>query len=302
MKRDGMVLMMTLLLIAVLMGLSALVLTQSEKLSRLGNDTFSKSSSMKIVNDLQKQLPSLLYGINTAEELDLTMRLPLQLESKNRDFIMKMQFSSPYGRLNINTLVDSDGKINESKTALFNRIFSIYSVTDSDILIKLVSDTIDTDTSERGEGTEISISNPDVNNGKIANFEQFNHILERYVELTRDTSVLSIPWDRYIGFEGDKMDFNALNPETLTLILPTVSAEKIRSLTLFRTKAYVSKEEAIAAEPALASVFDNHFFIYTSGIAYNLLCDLHVTENAHEEHIRFQYNLLEKKVKHVEFL
>lgn len=302
MKRDGMVLMMTLLLIALLMGLSALALTQSEKLSRLGNDTFSKNSSMRIVNDLDQQLPSLLSGINTAEALDLTMRLPLQLENKNRDFVMKMQFSSPYGRLNINRVVNPDGKTNESYTALLTRLFTLYPVADSDILIKLVSDTIDTDMSERGVGTEISATNPDFNNGKIANFEQFNRILERYVELTRDTSVLSIPWDRYIGFEGDKMDFNALNPETLSLILPSVSSEKIRSLTLFRTKAYVSKDEVIAAEPALATVFDNYFFIYAPGVSYTLECDLHLSENTHEEHIRFQYNLAEKKVKHVEFI
>lgn len=98
------------------------------------------------------------------------------------------------------------------------------------------------------------------------------------------------------------MDFNALNPETLSLILPGVSPEKIRALTLYRTKAYVSKEEAVAAEPALGALFDNYFFIYKPGDSYTLICDVHLKENTHDEHLTFQYNLLEKKVRRVEFL
>jgi hypothetical protein len=302
MKRDGIVLMMTLILIALLMGIVALVLTQSENLSRLGNNPFAQSSSLRIVNDLEQQLPALLSDIKSAEELDLAMRLPLQLESKKGDFILKVQLSSPYAHLNINHLMESDGKINEANMALLMRIFALHPIADADILIKLVFDTIDTDTIERGVDTEISIMNPDFKNGTIANFDQFNRILERYVELTRDTAILSIPWNRYIGFDGEKMDFNALNPEMLSLVLPKLSAEKIRSLTLYRTKAYTTREEVISAEPELGAVFDNYFFIYTPGKSYNLLFNVRLNENSHEEHVQFQYNLLDKKVKHVEFL
>lgn len=302
MKKNGIVLMMTLLLIALLSGIAALVLSQSQKLSQLRNDVLFKSSSLRIVNDLEQQLPSLLSGITSPEELDLAMRLPLQLENKKEDFVSKIQFTSPYNRLNINRLMEPDGKINEANIALLMRIFALYPIADVDILIKLVFDTIDTDTIERGVDTEIALIKPDFKNGSIANAEQFNRIVERYVELTRDTTILSIPWDRYIGFDGDKMDFNAVNPETLSLILPHVSAEKIRSLTLYRTKAYTTREEAVAAEPELGAVFDTYFFLYTPGQSYTLLCDLHLNENSHEEHLRFQYNLSDKKVKHVEFL
>lgn len=302
MKRDGIVLMMTLILIALLSGIVALVLTQSEKLSRLGNNALFQNSALRIVNDLEQQLPSLISAINSAEELDLAMRLPLQLENKKGDFVLKVQFASPYSRLNINRLMEPDGKINEANMALWMRIFALHPIADADILIKLVFDTIDTDTIERGVDTEIGLIKPDFKNGTIANAEQFNRIVERYVELTRDTTILSIPWDRYIGFDGDKMDFNAVNPEMLSLILPHVSAEKIRSLTLYRTKAYTTREEAVAAEPELGPVFDNYFFIYTPEQSYTLLCDLRLNENSHEEHLRFQYNLSDRKVKHVEFL
>lgn len=294
--------MMTLILITVMMGIVALMLTQGTRLSKLGNIGFSQSASLRVINDLELQLPSLLSAITGAETLDLAMRLPLQLESKKGDFILKASLASPYRRLNINSLMSSAGIMNISNMSLMLRLFALHPIADPDIFFKLVFDTIDTDTLERGTDTEIRWSQPDFKNGVISNEAQFNLILERYIELTRDTVILSIPWERYIGYEGEKMDFNALNAETLSLILPTVSPEKIRSLTLYRTKAFASKEEAIAAEPALGTVFDTYFFIYQPNTSYNLLCDVHVSENSREEHLKFHYNLLDKKVQRVEFL
>ncbi|MDO9206632.1 MAG: hypothetical protein Q7T91_00100 [Sulfuricurvum sp.] len=302
MKKRGIVLMMTLILITVMMGIVALMLTQGTRLSKLGNIGFSQSASLRVINDLELQLPSLLSAITGAEALDLAMRLPLQLESKKGDFILKASLASPYSRLNINSLMSSAGIMNISNMSLMLRLFALHPIADPDIFFKLVFDTIDTDTLERGTDTEIRWSHPDFKNGVISNEAQFNLILERYIELTRDTVILSIPWERYIGYEGEKMDFNAVNAETLSLILPTVSPEKIRSLTLYRTKAFASKEELIAAEPALGTVFDTYFFIYQPNTSYNLLCDVHVSENSREEHLKFHYNLLDKKVQRVEFL
>ncbi len=302
MRRSGIVLLMTLMLITLLMGIVTLVLTQSEKLSRLGGNVFYQSTSQSIVNDLQQHLPILLSGITRADQLDLALRLPLQVETQKRDFRLKVKLSSPYTRLNVNTLVDQNGTLNPKKTAIFMGIFALYPIASPDIFLNLLYDTIDIDTAERGMDTEISLTRPNAKNGFIANEREFNRIVERYLQLTQDGTVLSIPWGRYIGFDGDKIDFNALNAETLSLILTSSSPEKIRSLTLYRTKAFSTKEEVIAAEPNLQSLFDTYFFIYTPGISYTLLCDAVITQNTHVEHIRFYYNLLEKRVHHVEFL
>jgi hypothetical protein len=293
---------MTLMLITLLMGIVALVLVQSETLSRLGYMPFSQSSSLSIVDDLEKQLPHLLATITGADQLDLALRLPLQVETREGNFKLKMKLSSPYRSLNINTLIDQNGTLNVSNVAVFTRIFALYPIADSAMFLNLILDTIDTDTFERGIDTEISLTRPNTKNGFIANEREFNRIIERYLELTRDTTILSIPWDRYVGFEGDKIDFNAINPETLSLILPNTSQEKIRSLTLFRTKAFTTKEEAVAAEPALEALFDTYFFIYASGISYTVLCNGIITQNTHVERLNFHYNLLEKRVHHVEFL
>jgi hypothetical protein len=198
--------------------------------------------------------------------------------------------------------MSSAGIINIANLSLMLKLFSLHPIADPDIFFKLVFDTIDVDNTERGTDTEISWSQPDFKNGSIVNEAQFNLILAHYIQLTRDTTILSIPWNSYIGYEGEKMDFNAVNAQTLSLILPTTSLEKIRSLTLYRTKAFISKEEVITEEPALAAVFDTYFFLYQPNSSYNLVCDVHISENSHEEHLKFHYNLLDKKVQRVEFL
>ena len=294
--------MMTLVLITVLMGIVTLILVQSSRLSQQGDNSFVYSTSMRALTDLERELPSLLSSITGPEQLDLAMRIPFQIENKEHSFSLSAMLDSPYGRLNINQLLNKDGAVNEPYFKAFMNLFSLYPITDTDIFFKLVFDTIDTDTAERGVNTEIALIWPDFKNGPILNNLQFARILERYIELTGDTKILTIPWNTYIGFEGEKMDFNAVNSDVLSLVLPTLSMEKVRALTLYRTKAYESKEELVAAEPMLASDFDTYFFIYKPNDSYTLLCDVQLQENSHKNHIKFQYNLMDKKIKQVEFL
>ena len=187
--------MMTLVLITVLMGIVALILTQSSRLSQQGDTSFSRSTSMRVLNDLQRELPSLLAPISGPEQLDLAMRLPLQLESRDGTFSLKARLDSPYGRLNINQLVNKDGSINQPYMEAFTRLFSLYPIADTDIFFKLIFDTIDTDPVERGANTEIGLVWSDFKNGSIANERQFYAILERYIELSGDTKILTIPWE-----------------------------------------------------------------------------------------------------------
>lgn len=302
MNRRGIVLMMTLLLITVMMGIVTLVLHKNSHLSELADRGFVQTSSMRIVNELESQLPSLLSNVKTAEDLDIAMRIPFRIESDKRDFILNATLASPYTKLNINRLVNEDGTINEAYMKAYMRIFELYPISDSDTFTKLILDSIDTDYTERFAQSEIGWNRPDFKNGAIADMNQFEEIVERYLALTRDKSILRIPWKKYIGFEGERVDLNAANPETLSLILPNLSAEKVRQMTLYRTKAFTSKEEAVSAEGSLSDVFDTYFFVYDDTLSYDLVCDLHLEENSRSQHIVFQYNVLEKKIHDVEFL
>lgn len=301
-KRGGVVLLMTLVLITIMGGVAALVLGQSSRLSRLAQSSFLQSSAILSVNDLETRLPSMLSNITSAEELDVSMRLPLVMESSKGDFSLHATITSPYSKLNINRLLNADGTENDPYIAVWMNIFKRYPIGEPEMLLKLVLDTIDTDSLERGTDTEISWSIADFKNGSIKDMRTFQQIIERYVFLSGDRTVLKIPWNDFIGFEGDKMDINAVNAATLTLLIPGIAPERARALTVYRTKAFAGKEEVVSAEPALGDVYDTFFFLYTGGTSYNLHCDTELAQKGRKERFRFEYDLQEKKIRHVEFI
>jgi hypothetical protein len=302
MKKNGIVLMMTLVMITVIMGIVALVLTQNKRVMNDAQKSYSQSSTVKIISDLEAVLPSLLTSLNSPEDLDFMMRIPMQLDSKNGEFHLKIRLSSPYSKLNINRLQNNDGSLNDLYVTAFGKIFTHYPIADQEKFLMIVQDTLDVDLAERSDGTEIKWMDGDFSNGSIESMEQFDRILEKYLALTKDTMILAVPWEKYIGFQGEKIDLNAVSPEILSLLLPEVLDEKIRQMTSYRTKAFSSKEEAVSVEPSLGAVFDNYFFIYQKALPYSLLCDLHLDINHQSEHVTFEYALLEKKIKHIEFL
>lgn len=293
---------MTLVLVTIMAGIVTVVLSQSERVQNLGEMEFVRASALLSLSSLETQLPSMLSKIESAEDLDMSMRLPIVMESNNGDFSLNAQLSSMYSKLNINRLLKSDGSIDEAAVAVWMKIFHFHPIADPEMLLKLVLDTIDTDQSERATDTEIIWNDSDFKNGAIKDKELFAKILERYILLSGDRMVLNVPWDDYIGYEGDKIDINAVTPQTLMLLAPAISSEKAYALSTYRTKAFTSKEEVLSAEPALGSVFDQFLFVYSPGSSYTLQCNVSLSLKSRTERIRFDYNLLDKKMRHVEFL
>ncbi|MDD2368430.1 MAG: hypothetical protein PHQ90_03945, partial [Sulfuricurvum sp.] len=77
MKRRGAVLLMTLLLIAIMSGGIALLLSQSDQLLRLSERSRSDAEISKISSDLKRLLPGMLSKIGSAHDLEYAMILPL---------------------------------------------------------------------------------------------------------------------------------------------------------------------------------------------------------------------------------
>jgi hypothetical protein len=52
----------------------------------------------------------------------------------------------------------------------------------------------------------------------------------------------------------------------------------------------------------LAGVFDPFLFVYQPNSAYVLVCDVEITQGGKTQRLRFDYDMLDKKMKNIEFL
>ncbi|MDD2370012.1 MAG: hypothetical protein PHQ90_11985, partial [Sulfuricurvum sp.] len=158
------------------------------------------------------------------------------------------------------------------------------------------------DLTERQAGSEVAAVFPDFHNGSIENFTQFRQIIARYLALTKDTQILAIPWERLIGFEGDKIDFNYASPELVALIAPEIDSETLHSITDLRTVPFESKEQVIAAAAQLSSLYDSWFFVYSAGNSYPLIGKVAMEMDGAGSEFEFHIDTLNRTFNRLEII
>lgn len=300
MKRRGAVLMMTLLLIAIMSGGIALILSESDHLLRLSERSRSDAQISKISSDLKRLLPKMLSKITSTHDLDYAMMLPLSSRSTDGRFILDASLHSPLGRFNINNLCDTTGKPKDVYSAFLPALFTRYPIAAPETFINILYDTIDTDLAERQSGSEVAAVFSDFHNGSVENLTQFSQIVARYLALTKDRQILTIPWEQLIGFEGDKIDINYASPELLSLIVPEIDSETLHRATDLRTAPYESKEQLLSALPQLSAAYDTWFTLYTSGSSYPLIVNVAMKTNGTSSIFSFHTNIQDRTFSRLE--
>lgn len=302
MKRRGAVLLMTLLLIAIMSGGIALLLSQSDQLLRLSERSRSDAEISKISSDLKRLLPGMLSKIGSAHDLEYAMILPLSSRSTDGRFTLDASLHSSLGRFNINKVCDASGKPVEPYSTLLSAIFTHYPIAAPDTFINILYDTIDTDLAERQAGSEVAAVFPDFHNGSIENFAQFRQIIARYLALTKDRQILAIPWERIIGFEGEKIDINYASPELVALIVPEMDTETLHRITDLRTVPFESKEQVIAAAAQLSPVYDTWFMTYSAGNSYPLIGKVAMEMDGTRSEFEFHIDTLNRMLNRLEII
>lgn len=294
MKRSGTVLLITLFLIAIMSSGIALLVAQSDQLLDISKKSQSDMQISKIVSDLKRLLPNTLSKIASAHDLEYMMILPLQNKSADGHFSLSASLYSAAGRFNINKICNTNGKPLDEYSLFLSNVFTRYPIAEPQIFINLLYDTIDTDLVERQVGSEIAETFVDFHNGSIENFTQFDQIVARYLTLTHDYKILEVPWEKLIGFEGDKIDINYASPQLVSIIVPQMDSVTLHRLTDLKSAPFESKEELINLNAQLSSIYDNWFFTYKSGNSYPLICDVSMKLDGIESKFQFHIDMLNR--------
>jgi hypothetical protein len=194
------------------------------------------------------------------------------------------------------------GKPIEPYSTLVSTIFTRYPIAAPETFINILYDTIDTDLAERQAGSEIAAVFPDFHNGSVENFAQFSQIIARYLALTKDTQILAIPWEKIIGFEGDKIDINYASPELVALIAPDIDTETLHRITDLRTVPFENKEQVISAAAQLSAVYDSWFFVYSAENSYPLIGKVAMQLDGEKSAFEFHIDTLNRTFNRLEIV
>jgi len=140
----------------------------------------------------------------------------------------------------------------------------------------------------------------DFHNGSTENMTQFKQIIGRYLAITKDPQILKIPWEKLIGFEGDKIDINYATPEIVSIIAPKINTATLRQITDLRTEPFDSKEKLLSVAPEIASVYDPYFLVYSPGKPYPLIGEVAMQTDGESNGFRFRIDLQNRTFSRLE--
>ena len=124
------------------------------------------------------------------------------------------------GKININSLIVNK-KVDKNIVEFLKNIAQSYNILDISFFIALLEDTIDEDDISREAFSEISREDIRFSNSRIINNRHFRRILEYYVDIVKDKSVLKVPWEKLIYFGKTKqtvVDCDRMSKELISIL------------------------------------------------------------------------------------
>jgi hypothetical protein len=179
-----------------------------------------------IIKNIQSTLKKL--DLNSSDAVKLLCNNFPPISTKDGEFIIHLNIKPISGKLDINNYL-KDGNISREFDQIFLKIAQNYNIADPMFLKSLILDTLDKDTTERSGYSEISLQNPDFQNGKIYTYDQLKTILDYYYKQTKDSNIYKIPWKKFF-YEGDgEKTFCDFLPLELKKILNITDCNEINS-------------------------------------------------------------------------
>jgi hypothetical protein len=228
--RRGVALLVTLIMLS---ALSLLLVKSYDVNSKFSNDEKELRliyQANKISLDSKPLLKNVLKDVNSSEAFDFIFSKPFPVMGKN--FNLVFQFYPVQNSININSII-SGKTINKEVYDIIENILISYNVSDTDFFLKLLIDTIDSDSEERVYGSEIVVDDKFFTNSKIYSKKHLKKIMDYYYTSRDDKNIYKIPWDRYINFDTNEIDINFASLELIKLLLPNTNISN-----LFKEKYY----------------------------------------------------------------
>jgi len=306
--KKGIALLITIALIAAitaLIGVAGGIIDESFK--RISNKQFLIQSN-SLFSGFKEILKNASGDVNDSMTLDIFLSMPFVFDLKSRDISVDISFTSAAQSINPNLMLKSAENnatqnesdvpvpINESYEAYFDRILTVYNVSDKILLLSMIADTVDGDLKERITGSEIALEDPFFSQGHIYSIDHFYKILEAYKRQTLDYNVDQIPWEHLLSFTNETVDLNHIEQDTLSMLMPDMDAASLASLTTDRVDVYESFESMGMDSESAKTLQSLGVGFYSPEVK----AWINIRNGEEHQGLTFLYNLQTKKARHIE--
>ena len=214
--KKGIALIITVGFITILGAIIAYVFSLTQGVFNEALKADAKNQRTILHSDIKNMLDTYAKRIENSE--DLTNYLlgipPIYDEKSGLSFYVELEYLS--NKININSLA-----VNENIVKFLKNIAQNYNILDISFFIALLEDTIDEDDISREAFSEISREDIRFSNSRIINNRHFRRILEYYVDIVKDESVLKVPWEKLIYFGKTKqtvVDCDRMSKELISVL------------------------------------------------------------------------------------
>jgi len=307
--KKGIALLITISLVAViatLIGISAGILEHSFK--RISNKQFLIQSN-SLIAGMTDVLRSASSDVNDSMSLDVFLSLPFAFEQKSHDLSVDIYFTSEARSINPNNMLEAENNttsqskpeqrpVNPLYEAYFDRILTVYNVSDKILLLSMIADSVDSDLKERTPGSELALENPFFSQGAIYSMEHFYKILDEYKRQTLDFNVDNVPWETLLSFQNSDIDFNHIDSDTLSMLLPELDAATLASYTTDRVDTY-EDFTFLNLDPERVKALQKMKILFYSP---QVKAWMNIRNAENHLGVTFLYDLQTKKATHIEII
>ena len=213
-NKKGIVLFVTLMMIMLLLAVVSIFLNKTKE----SKDNITYERALVQTNLIMQDLLSYLKKIKFDEDMIYyAAKAPFPLGFDNSNVIIKIDSAQKY--IDINSLIKDSVKNNITADKFVSLLYR-HNISQPELLLNILQDTIDTDIEDKNSGlqSEIILSVPTFRNGKVYNKMHLDIIIDYYFNKTGDNQIYNFPFSDIFGYSNSMIDMNFVSMEVMNIL------------------------------------------------------------------------------------
>lgn len=293
MKKRGIVLFTTLMLIMALLSVVMIFLNKTKQT----HDAVGKEFALLQTNLVMANLVEYFHDIKFDEDtIFYGSGVPYGLDFG--DSSVEIVIDSTHKYLNINTLVKFITKKDNPEYSKFVDFLYKYRVKDPELFIDILIDTVDPDKEElnSGSGSEIALKEPLFRNGNIYNQKHFDKIIEYYSLLYNDQEIYKVPFGEMFNFTAPSLDLNFASLNILKIVLDDANSQVLQTIAK-HNEVYEKLEDIDFDEEYLKTILKGKFGHTITTVSKLISVSVKVQyKSQFRSHLTYLYDTEKKKL------